>query len=72
MEFEPFTITLHNDGESIEQAHVHPELTMLTMSVGGTKEPSRVIDTKYFLIIANAVNSAMTDNANTSDGLGRE
>ena len=62
MKFEPFTIILHDDGETIEQAHVHPELTMLTMSVNGAKEPARVIDTKYFLMIADAVNSAVTAN----------
>lgn len=59
MKFEPFTITLYDDGETIEQAHVHPELTMLTMSVNGAKEPVRVIDTKYFLMIADAVRSAI-------------
>ena len=62
MKFEPFTIILHDDGEIIEQAHVHPELTMLTMSVNGEKEPAQVIDTKYFLMIADAVNSATTAN----------
>ncbi len=60
MKFEPFTITLHTDGENIEQAHVHPEFTLLTILVGGKKEPSQVIDTEYFLIIANAINSAIT------------
>lgn len=62
MKFEPFTIILHDDGETIEQAHVHPELTILTMSVNGVKEPARVIDTKYFLTIADAVNLAVTAN----------
>lgn len=62
MKFEPFTITLFDDGETIEQAHIYPELTMLTISVNGTKEPARVIDTKYFLMIADAVNSAITAN----------
>lgn len=59
MKFKPFTITLFDDGETIEQAHVHQELTMLTLSVSGTKEPARVIDTKYFLMIADAVNKAL-------------
>ena len=62
IKFEPFTIILHDDGETIEQAHVHPELTMITMSVSGTKEPARVIDTKYFLMIADAINLAVTAN----------
>lgn len=62
MKFEPFTITLHDDGETLEQAHVHPEFTMFTTSVNGVKEPARVIDTKYFLMIADAVNSAMAAN----------
>ena len=62
MKFEPFTITLHDDGEMIEQAHVHPELTMITLKVSGVKEPARVIDTKYFLMIADAIKSTVTAN----------
>ena len=62
MKFEPFTITLCDDGETIEQAHVHPELTMITISVNGRKEPARVIDTQYFLMVADAIESAVTVN----------
>jgi hypothetical protein len=62
MKFEPSTITLYDDGETIEQAHVHPELTMLTMSVNGIKEPARVIDTEYFLMVADAIKTAVTPN----------
>ena len=62
MNFEPFQITLYDDGETVERAHVNPELTMLTMSVNGVKEPTRIMDTKYFLMVADAVNSAVTAN----------
>jgi len=62
MKFEPFTITLCDDGETIEQAHVHPELTMITISVNGRKEPARIVDTQYFLMVADAIKSAVTAN----------
>ena len=68
MKFEPFTITLHDDGEMIEQAHVHPELTMITMKVNGVKEPALVIDTKYFLMVADAVKSSVAANVKVRGG----
>lgn len=57
--FEPFTMTLYDDGETVEMAHVHPELTMITMTVNGRKEPALVIETKHFLMVADAIKSAM-------------
>lgn len=58
MNFKPFVLTLFDDGETLDEAHVHPELTMITTSINGAREPARIVDTEYFLLIADAIREA--------------
>ncbi len=58
MKFDPFTITLFDDGVTYEQARVHPELTMITCRINGKNEPSKIVETEYFLRIADAIREA--------------
>ena len=61
MKFKPFTLTLFDDGDAVEQAHIHPELTMITTVVNGRREPPVIIDTPHFLSVADAIKLAMAD-----------
>jgi len=55
MKFEPFSIELFNDGETLERAFIREELTMIVASVHSKEVGRFIVDTAHILAIADAI-----------------